>query len=346
MKILFTHEKFPPEVAGGGETIVYNLVKGLINKGHQVTVLTTGNPKIKEFDGIKTIRIPVNRYLMNLSYPIILRHAANYDLIQTTSGNMCFPSWKVAKSLGKPICCLILHMLSEHWKTIRGSLVGRVFHQMEKLFLGRSYDAIVAMNENAKNLIKKINKSSKIYKIPSGFNFKTSKSSKKTKSILFVGNISMNESMSKLKGLPDFIDVARQFPDYKFYVVGKGSFLKVLKKKSPRNVIFTGSLFGSKLQRLFNEAVIYCNLSLSEGFGLTTAEAMAAGCAIISTIDIDQAGLFVNPKDTHSLRDAINYFLTHPIEMKRMIAINKKLARKYTWNRFVEGFIKIYKTLV
>ena len=85
---------------------------------------------------------------------------------------------------------------------------------------------------------------------------------------------------------------------------------------------------------------------MSEGFGLTTAEAMAAGCAIISTIDIGQAGLFVNPKDTRNLRVAIDYFLTHPMEMRRMIGDNKKLARKYTWDRFVEGFIKIYKTLV
>ena len=346
MKILFTHEKFPPEVAGGGETIVYNLVKGLIKHGHKVTVLTTGNPKIKEFDGIKTIRIPVNRYLMSLSYPIILKHAVDYDLIQTTSGNMCFPSWKVSKTLNKPIVCLILHLLSHHWKTIRGPLIGRIFHQMEKLFLGRSYDAIVAMNDNAKNLIRKINKSSKIYEIPSGFNFKASKSPKKTKSILFVGNISMNESMSKLKGLPEFIEVAKQFPDYKFYVVGKGGYLKVLQKKSPRNVIFTGPLFGQNLRNLFDKSLIYCNLSLSEGFGLTTAEAMAAGCAIISTIGIGQAGIFISPKDIQSLRGAIHYFLTHPAEMKHTIIVNKRLAIKYTWDRFVEGFIKIYKTLV
>ena len=112
MKILLANEKFPPEVAGGGETIVYNLVKGLIKRGHQVTVLTTGNPRIKEFDGIKTIRVPVNRYLMNLSYPTILKHAVGYDLIQTTSGNMCFPSWKASKTLNNPICCLILHIMS------------------------------------------------------------------------------------------------------------------------------------------------------------------------------------------------------------------------------------------
>ncbi len=346
MKILFTHEKFPPEVAGGGETIVYNLIKGLTKRGHKVTVLTTGNPKIREYDGIKTVRIPVNRYLMNLSYPIILKYAKDCDLIQTTSGNMCFPSWKVAKTLNKPICCLILHQLSEHWKTIRGRFVGTIFHQFEKLFLGRSYNAIVVMNDSSKNMIQKINRNSKIYKIPSGFDFKPRKSYKKTNSILFVGNISMNKTMSKLKGLSEFIEVAKYFPDYKFYVVGKGDYLKNLKLHSPSNIVFTGPLFGKKLQDLFGKSLIFCNLSLSEGFGLTTAEAMAAGCAVISTIDIGQAGLFVNPKDIKSLEKSIRYLISNPKEVKRIGDANKKLAKNYSWDKFVDGFVKIYKEIV
>jgi len=346
MKILVAHEKFPPEVAGGGETIVYNLVKGLITRGHHVTVITTGNPKIKQFDGIKTIRIPINRYLMNLSYPIILKHAKDYDLIQTTSGNMCFPSWKAAKTLNKPIVCLILHLLSHHWKTIRGDFVGTIFRQMEKLFLGRNYDSIVVMNDNAKNLLRKINKASKVYEIPSGFDFKSPKPVKKTKSILFVGNLSMNKTMIKLKGLTEFVVTAKYFPDYEFYVVGKGDYLSEIKRHSPSNVIFTGPLFGDKLRNLFSKSEIFCNLSLSEGFGLTTAEAMASGCAVISTIDIGQLGMFVNPKDVHGLRSALHYLLTHPTEMKQMVSRNKKIAQKYTWDRFVEGFVKIYKHLV
>ena len=346
MKILVTHEKFPPEIAGGGETIVYNLVKGLIKKGHRVTVLTTGNPKIKEYDGIKTIRIPVNRYLMNLSYPIILKYAKDFDLIQTTSGNMCFASWKVAKTLNKPICCLILHMLAENWKTIRGHLIGTVFHELEKLFLGRSYNAIVAMNDNAKSLIKKINKSSKIYKIPSGFNIPQVKYLEKTKSILFVGNVSMNESMSNLKGLPEFLQAAKYFGDYKFYVVGKGDYLETIRKDAPSNVIFTGPLFGRKLHDLFNKSLIYCNLSLSEGFGLTTAEAMASGCAVISTIDIGQAGVLSKPKDVQSLVKFIRHFINNPSEVRRISKMNKKLAKNYTWDKFVNGFIQVYKKII
>lgn len=346
MKILFTHEKFPPEIAGGGETIVYNLAKGLVKRGHQVTVLTTGNPKVKEYHGIKTVRIPVNRYLMNLSYPIILKYAKDADLIQTTSGNMCFASWKAAKTLNKPIVCLILHLMSEHWKTIRGPFVGRIFQHLEKLFLGRNYDAIIAMNDNTMDLLKEINKSSPIYKIPSGINFKKAKPAKKTKSVLFVGNVSMNEVMSNLKGLEEYISTAKYFPDYKFYFVGKGDYLDKIRKNLPPNVIFTGPLFGDRLWNMFNKSAIFCNLSLSEGFGLTTAEAMSAGCAIISTIDIDQKGILVKPKDEQQLINALKQLTNNPEKIKTVGAANRKLAKKYTWDNFVKGFSKIYKTLV
>ena len=62
LKILVTHELFMPDVSGGGEQIVYEYVKRLVARGHEVTVLTTGDPKIKEYEGIRTVRLPIPRY--------------------------------------------------------------------------------------------------------------------------------------------------------------------------------------------------------------------------------------------------------------------------------------------
>ena len=92
MRLLVTHERFPPNFYGGGERVVYELAKGLKLKGLDITVLTTGNPKIREFDGIPTVRLPIHRYLMNLAVPWIYKYAKNVDLIQTNSYNACFPS--------------------------------------------------------------------------------------------------------------------------------------------------------------------------------------------------------------------------------------------------------------
>ena len=71
MKVLITHEKFMPDFAGGGEKLVYEMAKNLQRKGVDVKVLTTGNPKITEYDGIPTIRLPINRFLMNFAFPSI-----------------------------------------------------------------------------------------------------------------------------------------------------------------------------------------------------------------------------------------------------------------------------------
>ena len=45
MKILVTHELFPPEFAGGGEKLSLKLIKLLMGKGHEVKVVTSAVPE-------------------------------------------------------------------------------------------------------------------------------------------------------------------------------------------------------------------------------------------------------------------------------------------------------------
>ena len=134
MKILITHELFPPDIAGGGEKLTLKLAQLLKERGHEVKVVTSGDPKIIEYKNIQTVRVPINRYLMNLSLSTILREAKDFDIIQTSSGNMAFPSWMAAKTLRKPICCHVHHIFGSYWKDVRGPSVGRVFGRMERIY--------------------------------------------------------------------------------------------------------------------------------------------------------------------------------------------------------------------
>jgi hypothetical protein len=52
MKVLITHEIFPPEFKGGGEFLMLKIAKLLVKNGFSVKVLTSGNPKIKFYEGI------------------------------------------------------------------------------------------------------------------------------------------------------------------------------------------------------------------------------------------------------------------------------------------------------
>lgn len=348
MKILIIHEVFPPDVTGGGETLTLKIAKGLKERGYSVKVLTTGDPRIKKYEGIETIRLPINRYLMNFAAPIIAWYARDADIIHTSSGNACFPSWIAAKILNKPICCYVHHIFGSYWKDIR-DYIGFLFQFIEKIFLTRDYNAIIFQNETSKRIgLKTGIEKKRIFVLQPGIDYQKfrMKNVKKEPFVLFVGNISMNKSMVKIKGLEYLIEAAKYFPKTKFYIIGEGSYLDELKKKSPVNIIFMGAMFGKKLIRMYNKALIFCLPSLTEGFGLSILEAMTSGCAIVSTVDIGQEGIIIKPKNVNEIVKGIKYYIDNPKKAKDVGIKNRKLAKKFTWKQFIDKLTKIYDSII
>jgi len=63
MKVLFINAFYAPHIGGGAEIILKSLVEGLAQRGHEVTVLTTGPDKgIKQdnVDGVPVLRAGIN----------------------------------------------------------------------------------------------------------------------------------------------------------------------------------------------------------------------------------------------------------------------------------------------
>ena len=343
------HESFPPDIMGGGEKLVYRLTKDLIKNGHSVKVLTSGNPEIEKYDGIRTIRIPVNRYMMNLTLPAILKHAKDSDIIQTSSGNACFPSWIASRILKKPICCLICHVFGSYWKDVREGFDGRVFEFMENLFLTRDYDSIVFLNNSSKKLGVKIGMNeNKAFVLNPGIDYKKFqlKNVKKEPFVLFVGNYSMTKSTIKIKGLEYLIKAAKRLPDIKFVIVGNDKNLSYLKSISSSNVMFMGRVREKTLIELYNKALIFCLPSLTEGFGFTILEAMASGCSVISTIDLGQEGMILRPKNTEDIIKAIKYRVNNQKQAIMEGKRNRRIAKKFKWNRFITGLTKVYDSML
>jgi len=348
MKILITHEIFPPEVTGGGEKLTLKLIKLLMEKGYEVKVVTSGDPKIKEYGSILTTRIPINRYLMNLTLPTILKEAKNVDLIQTSTGNMCLPSWLAAKILRKPVCCHVHHLFGPYWKDVRGPILGRVFERTEKFYLKKSYDAVVFQNFNSRNLGEKIGvKEERIHMIQPGIDWeKHQMKIKKEPFVLFVGNFNMDKSAMRIKGLNYLLEAAEKLPDVNFVIVGGGLEIDKMKIHYQKNIIFTGPLIGKTLIELYNRALVFCYPSLTEGFGISLLEAMASGCATISTIDIGQLGLKIEPKNTEQIVNAIKYLISNEKEARRIGKENRRIAKKFTWKRFINDYTKLYESII
>ncbi len=348
MKILFVQELFPPDVTGGGETLTLRTIQELIKRGHSVKVICTGNPKTKHYKGIQTIRIPINRYLMNLSVATIAKHAKEVDLIHTSSGNSCLPSWVAGKLIKKPVLCYVHHAFGPVWNDVRGKILGSVFQLLEQLFLTRSYDAVVFQNKLTESFgINMGIDRKRIYRVQPGIEYEKfqMKNVKKESFVLFVGNLAMDKPMVKIKGMEYLIESARILFDTKFVIVGKGNYLNIIKENSPPNVEFTGSLFGRDLIKLYNKASIFCFPSLAEGFGLALLEAMATGCGIISTVDIGQKGIAVRPKNTLNIVNAIRTYQKNKVRLKKDVVINKKIIKKFTWDTYFDKLTKIYELI-
>ncbi|MFH1623233.1 MAG: glycosyltransferase family 4 protein [Candidatus Aenigmatarchaeota archaeon] len=346
MRIVFGHELFPPDVAGGGEKLVFKLTKWLASRGHSIKVVTSGDPKMKGYDGLRTVRVPVNRYLMNVAgLPAMIEHGRDADVIQASSGNMCWPSYVAARLAGKPVCCWVHHIFGSYWRDIRGPVFGRLFEAVERLVLTRGFDAYVFQNESSKRLGVGMGiDRRKMRTITPGVDlkvFSTSAAVKRDRSVLFVGSIVMDEPAIRTKGLRYVLEAARIMPDVTFNILGEFA----RKMKHTPNVRWLGAVNQRGLAAAYRRAGVVVCASLNEGFGLAVLEAMACGCPIVSTVDIGQSGPKVKPKDPRALAHAIRSYLRNRRKAAADGRKNARLARRHTWDNFYASFEKLYMDL-
>jgi len=127
--------------------------------------------------------------------------------------------------------------------------------------------------------------------------------------ILTVGFIE-NQRSFYLKGIETFIEVARILPDYQFFIIGLDQFkISDLLTELPGNLTILSWVPHSELPAYYQKSKFYCQLSRSESFGVSVAEAMYYGCMPIVTNEgglpevVGKAGYIVkrNPNDIAQL---------------------------------------------
>jgi glycosyltransferase involved in cell wall biosynthesis len=105
----------------------------------------------------------------------------------------------------------------------------------------------------------------------------------KEKMALTVGKVEWTNL--KRKGLEPFIRTAAYLPDVKFVLVGiwADDSIEFLRSIASANVTFAGQVSEDELLDYYRQASVYVQASLHEGFGLSVAEAMLAGCIPVIT---------------------------------------------------------------
>jgi glycosyltransferase involved in cell wall biosynthesis len=128
----------------------------------------------------------------------------------------------------------------------------------------------------------------------------------------------------RLKGIDLFIAVAGHFPGCEFTIIGKlAPGFNIVR---PDNVTLIDYVPHDQLPLKMAGFAYYCQLSLSEGFGLALAEAMACGCVpIVSKVGIldfiaGDAGFVLEKQDIDLLNSVIRKALESDVETSGMKA--------------------------
>jgi glycosyltransferase involved in cell wall biosynthesis len=338
MRVLLTHEAFAPDFAGGGESILLESARHLIQRGVDVTVLTTGDPRVDSFEGIRTVRLPIGKFRMNLAVPEIAKLARDADLIHTGTFHAAVPSLLAGKLVGKPVVCLVLGLFQEAWHQMHPGLGATFRIAWERLIMRRSFDRLIFLSEYSREdgIRLGAKPAATIANCPGIYPDRYDASQPKDVAVLFAGKLDAR------KGIHQFLQVARELPDIPFRAMGWGPSAEALRQDAPANVEFLGFLSGRALADTYSRALVCLLPSKAETFGLTLVEAMASGCAVVSSIPLPFEGVRTSPEDTDRMVEAVRHLISHPDKARAMGQGNRVLAQQYTWDRHVDCLLEVY----
>ena len=337
LRLLLVHERFAPDFGGGGEYIVLETARHLQARGHAVRVLTTGDPALTEFEGIRTRRLPISRYRLNMAWRAVRAEAADVDLIQAYNYHAAYPAVRAGMALGKPVVCGVLGLFGGVWRSMRGPIGGRLFERIERFQLQQPFAARVFFSDASLELAHRFGPGgpNDVVIAPGITSGEHAPGSKKD-CVVFSGKLESR------KGLETVLDVARRLADVPFRIIGWGERYEEIARALPPNVHLEHFKDRAQLADTLGRARIFLFPTRAETFGLIVAEAMAAGCAVVSSAPLPFEGARIQPDDVAGAARAVRALWDDPAQCAQCGEHNEILASRYTWPRHVDTLERLY----
>lgn len=148
-------------------------------------------------------------------------------------------------------------------------------------------------------------------------------------------------------GLDALMEVKRDFPDLHVTLFG----VPERGRDIPEWIEYVREPSPERLKEIYNAAAVFLQPSWTEGWGLTSAEAMACGCSVVSTenqgiIDFAEHGktaLLSPAKSPHALANNLRTVLTDENLRVELASSGSTRIREFTWERSVSRFEEVLK---
>ena len=360
---------FPPEEGIGN--YVYNLSRKLIEKGHQVTVITRSpswRMQTDTFNAINIFRapfIPCYPFHVNLHGAFVNKLfkslEPNFDLvhIHTPLSPVIKTSLPVVTTMHTSIIRDIDFIEVKGLRYLLSKMMLRSTGYPLTLKLLRRSDKITAVSKGVAQELKGYGLNPDgVDVIRNGVDetvFVPAQKKNEDRYILCTGRLTTR------KGLFDLIECGRyvrdKYTDVQFVITGKGELLSKLKARVEEldikdKFIFTGFVDRENLIKLYQNATIFVLPSHYEGLPTTIIEAMACGLPVVATdisgnvdvIENGKNGILIPPKSPKKMAGVISTLLEDEV-MRELLGKNARatIEKRFTWNIISDYILQCYK---
>lgn len=371
MRILTLNYEYPP-LGGGASPVTRALCEHLAAAGHEVDVITMGYqrlPRVEMSGGVRVIRVPaLRRSLVRAETPEMLSYVLaalppalalirrwRYDVVHA---HFIVPTGILAAAVrrvsGLPL------VITAHGSDVPGYNPDR-FTRGHRLIapawrmVARSADAIVSPSHYLRALMQRVC-DLPVEVIPYGFDPPPPRRSKQNaepiearkRRILFASRLFPRKGahylLEALAGLPlDGWDVT---------VAGDGPMLADLQAQAQRlgvPVDWRGFIKGEPLEELYATSAIFVFPSTNDNFPVVLLEALAGGCAVVTTNVsgmpevVGDAGMLVPPQDVPALRAAIQRLMNDDDLRADLSARARARIAHFAWDDVVRRYLDVYR---
>jgi len=369
MKIAYIGQKGIPTKTGGVERYVEEVATRMAKRGHEVFVYARNNytdKNLREFEGVKIIHLPSipTKNLDAISHTFLATmHSLfqNYDAIHYHSIGPTSLSF-IPKLFSKKTVVIATFQCQDYFHKKWGALARAYLRFSEKVTCTVP-DKTIAVTEDLRSYAqRKYQKNLTL--IPNGaeIRFNVNDEALLEWNLEKEGYIFSASRLIRHKGIHYLINAFNQLceknlnQDKKLVIAGDGAFtddyvseLKNLAKDN-KNIIFTGTVSGEKLEQLFSHCALFVQPSESEGMSLALLEAMGYGKPIlISNISenvsvLRGSGFVFENKNEKDLEGKLLDILNNPEVVKKAGEESQKVAKEfYDWDKIVTQIENLYR---
>ena len=175
----------------------------------------------------------------------------------------------------------------------------------------------------------------------------------------FILNVGVHAPHKNIKRLISAFEVLKEnHPGLKLVLVGRigvhaEKIIEWAKSKTIyEDLIFTEYIEDDQLKWLYENAEAYVFTSLTEGFGLTTLEAMALGCPVLCSDaaclpEVNGKGaLYFNALDIYDIANKIELVLSNENLREDLIKKGFENTKRFSWRKMSQETLNIFNSLV